>query len=57
MSYLDHVGRDATPQRQDALVSDHLPEAVQHSSEVDIGPTVMREPRILGLAINEDKNS
>lgn len=47
--YLDHVGGDAVPQREDALVSDDLRETVRHSAEMDVNAAEVWEARALSL--------
>lgn len=47
--YLDHIGGDAVPQREDALVFDNLCETVSHSAEMDINSTQMWEACALSL--------
>lgn len=51
--YLDHVGRDAVPQGEDALVFDNLDEAVGHSAEMDVDSTQMWEVCALSLKQGE----
>lgn len=51
--YLDHVGGDAIPQREDALVFDNLYETVSHSTEVDVDSTKMWEVCALSLQQGE----
>lgn len=51
--YLDHVGGDAIPQREDALVFDNLYEAVSHSTEMDVDSTEMWEVCALSLKQGE----
>lgn len=51
--YLDHVGGDAIPQREDALVFDNLYETVSHSTEVDVDSTEMWEACALSLKQGE----
>lgn len=48
-NYLDHIGTDAVPQREDALVFDNLCETVSHSAEMDVNSAEMWEARALSL--------
>lgn len=47
--YLDHVGSDAIPKRENTLVFDDLYETVSHSTEMDVDSTEMWEVCALSL--------
>lgn len=51
--YLDHIGGDAVPQREDAFVFDNLCETVSHSAEMDVNSAEMWEVRALSLRQGE----
>lgn len=47
--YLDRVGSQAVPQWEDAFVSHNLWETINHSSEMDVNSTEVRQPSTLCL--------